>query len=87
MHFFPGESKKFKRLAGYEIKSMRLIFKTKMLIFQSTANSDEKILFGKITHHLDLDITKMLVRSIFGNKDGAKMLERTANYYCGLGRS
>ena len=32
---------------------MRLIFKTEVLIYQSKAKLDEKVLFGKITHHLD----------------------------------
>ena len=56
-------------LAGCEIKSMRPIFKTEMLIYQSKANLDEKILFGKITHHLDPEIRKMLVNGKFGNED------------------
>ena len=42
--------KKFWRLAGCGIKSMRPIFKTEMLIYQSKANLDEKILFGNITY-------------------------------------
>ena len=37
---------------------MRPIFKTEMLIFQSKANLDEKILSGKITHHKDPEIRK-----------------------------
>ena len=41
---------------------MGLIFKTDMLIYQSKANLDHKILFVKITHHLDLEIRKMPVR-------------------------
>ena len=45
-----GESKKFTRLAGYGIKSMRPIFKTKVLIYQSKANLNGKILLGKIKH-------------------------------------
>ena len=44
-------------------------FKTNMLIYQSKANLDEKNLFRKIAHHLDLEIRKMLVRGMFGNKD------------------
>ena len=40
--------KKFTRLVGCEIKSMCPIVKTKISIYQSTANLDEKILFGKI---------------------------------------
>ena len=38
------------RLASYGVKSMRPIFKTKMLIYQSKANLDQKIIFGKFTH-------------------------------------
>ena len=46
---------------------MRPIFKTEMLIYQSKANLDEKILFGKITDHLDSEIRKILVNGKFGN--------------------
>ena len=35
-----------------------IIIQTKMLIFTSKANLDEKTLFGKITHHLDQEIRK-----------------------------
>ena len=56
------------RLMGCEIKSMRPIFKTEMLIYQSKANLDEKILFAKITRHLDPEIRKMLIRSMLGDK-------------------
>ena len=52
--------KKFKRLAGCYIKSMGPIFKTGLLIYQSKANLDDKILFDKITHHLDLELEKCL---------------------------
>ena len=45
----PDESKKLKRLAGYGIKIMWPKLETKMLIFQSKANLDKNILFGKIT--------------------------------------
>ena len=41
-------------LAVCGIKCTRLILKTEMLIYQSKANSDVKIVFGKITHVLDL---------------------------------
>ena len=50
---------------------MQLIFKTEILIYQSKANLDEKILFGKITHHLDLEIKKVMVNGKFWNKDSA----------------
>ena len=43
------------------------MFKTELLIYQSKAKLNEKILFDKITHHLDLEIRKMLVRSLYGN--------------------
>ena len=46
------------------MKSMWFTFKTTMLIFQSKANLDEKILFGKITHRLDPEIREMLVRGM-----------------------
>ena len=58
---------KFTPLVGSEIKSMLLIFKTEMLSYQSKANLDEETLFGKITHHLDPEIRKMLVKSMFRN--------------------
>ena len=65
-----GESKqKFTLLAGGWIKSMRLIFKSEMLINQLKANSDEKIFFGKITHDLYPKVKKRLVHGKFGNKD------------------
>ena len=55
---------------------MRLIFKTEMLIYQSKANLDEKILFSKITHHSDPEIRKMLVNGMFGNKAPHSILVR-----------
>ena len=42
------------------------IFKTKVLTYQSTANLDENILFGKIAHLQDPKISKMLVRCCMG---------------------
>ena len=47
-----GESKKLTRLAGCRIKRTRSIFEIEMLIYQSKANKDMKILLGKIAHHL-----------------------------------
>ena len=39
------------------------IFKTQLLIFKSKAtNLNEKIFFGKITHHLGQEIRKMQVK-------------------------
>ena len=60
--------KKFKHLVGCYIKSMGPIFKTELLIYQSQANLDEKLLFDKITHHLDIEIRKMPVRGLYGNQ-------------------
>ena len=48
---------------------MRQIFKTKLLIYQSQTNLDEKILFGKITHLDDPTVRKMLVRGWYGNRE------------------
>ena len=48
---------------------MRPICKTEMLIHQSKANLDEKILFRNISHHLDPEIRKMIVKGKFGNED------------------
>ena len=47
---------------------MRPIFKTGMLIYYSKANLDEKISQGKITHHLEPEIWKMLVNGKIGNE-------------------
>ena len=60
--------KKFKRLVGCYIKSIGPIFKTEFLFYLSKANLDEKILFDKITHHLDLKIRKMPVRGLYLNR-------------------
>ena len=56
-----------KRLAGCYIKNMGPICKTELLIYRSKANLGEKILFDKITHHLDLEIIEMPVRALYGN--------------------
>ena len=47
---------KFMRLERYGIENMWLMFKTKMLIFQSKANLDVRILFGNITHLIGPEI-------------------------------
>ena len=57
------------RLARCGIKRMRLIFKTEMLIYQSKADLDEKVLFGSIAHFIDPEIRKMLVQCILGNEN------------------
>ena len=46
--------KKFTCLLGCEIERLRLIFKTEMLIYHSKTILDEKLLFDKIIHYLDL---------------------------------
>ena len=38
----------FTRLVGFGTKSVWLVFKTEMLIYQSKANFDEKLLYGKL---------------------------------------
>ena len=50
--------KKVYAFGGCEIKKMRLISKTEMLINQSKAKLDEKILFGKLIHHVNPEIRK-----------------------------
>ena len=42
-----------------------LMFKAKMVIFQSKANLDEKILFGKITHLYEKRIRKSDHKALF----------------------
>ena len=44
------------------------IFKTELVIYQSKDDLDEKILFDKITDHLDLEIRKIPVRGLYGNR-------------------
>ena len=44
-------------------------FKTRMFMYQSKANLDEKILLGNIPYLIDPEIRKMLVNGKFGNKD------------------
>ena len=51
-----------------EMKSMRPMFETEMFIYESKANLNENILFGKITHHLDSLMRQMLLRGMFGNE-------------------
>ena len=51
------------------MNSLWPIFETKILIDQSTANLDMKILFGNITHLRDAEIRKMLEKGLFGNQD------------------
>ena len=50
------------------MKSMRPIFKIKMVIYHLQANLGEKILFGKITHLTDPETTKLLGGS-YGNRE------------------
>ena len=55
---------------------MWTIFKTKMLIYQSKANLDEKILFGRINDHLNPEMRKMLL--------GRTLENRNSTFHCGL---
>ena len=48
---------------------MRPIFKIEMSINWSKANLNEKILLGRITHQVDLEIGKMLAKCMFVNED------------------
>ena len=52
--------KKFRFYMGTRIKSIQLIFKTEMLIYESKANLDVRISFGKAAHLLDLEIRACL---------------------------
>ena len=60
-----GTSKKSTKLEVCGIDSMRPIFKTKMLMYQSKVNLDVNILFDNITHHIDLEMR----RGLYGNQD------------------
>ena len=64
----PDESKTFTRLMGCGIKIMQPIFKSKIRIYQSKAELDEKVLFGKITHLQDPTIRKMPIKSLYRNR-------------------
>ena len=49
---------------------MQPVFKTRILIHQSKANLDEKILFGEITLHLsDPEIRKMMAKGLHSNEN------------------
>ena len=67
--FIPVGSKKCMSLGGCGKKRMRPIFETKLLIYQSKANLDVKILFGNITHLIDLEIWEILEKGLFGDQD------------------
>ena len=60
-----GESKKLTCLMGCKIKTIRPKIKTETLIYRSKG----KILFWKVTHHLDPEISKLPVNYMFGNED------------------
>ena len=53
---------------------MRPIFKTKMLVYQSKADFDEKILFGRIIHILRPKIEKCLSRACIGTRGPCSIL-------------
>ena len=56
-------------LEGCGIKSMPPIFKVNMLIYQSKATLDVKILLGNIAHLIDPEIRKILERGLYGSQD------------------
>ena len=68
MAHLPGESKQVYAFFGCGIKSMKPTFKTEMLIYQSKANLDEKILLGNITHFIEPKIRKMHVRGFYKSR-------------------
>ena len=72
--------KKLNHLEDCAIKSMWLLLKNKILIYQSKANLDMKILFGKITHLIDPKIRKTLERSLYGNQNPYSILVRSMIY-------
>ena len=51
------------------MKSTWPIFKSEMLTFQSEANVDMKILFGRKTHPLDPVIRKFLVKVFLWDRE------------------
>ena len=61
---------------------MRSIFETKMLIYQSKANLDVKILFGNIIYLIDPEIRKMLDRDLCENQDSIFHVGPLFTCYC-----
>ena len=66
---YPVSPKQVNTFGGLWNKDNKADVQTKMFIYQSKANLDGKISFGKITHHLDPEIRKMLVTGKVGDKD------------------
>ena len=66
--FYRVSQKKFARLVGCEITSVRPIFKTEVLIYQSKGDLHEKILFDKVARHLEPEIRKCLKGACLGTK-------------------
>ena len=60
--------KRFMRLEGCGIESTWLIFKIRMLFYQSKVNLDVEILFRNASRLMDPDITKMQKRDLYGNQ-------------------
>ena len=54
---------------GYGIKCMWQIFENKMLIYQSKATLDVRILFGKITYLKIPKIRKLSARNMYGSEN------------------
>ena len=63
-----GESKEFMRFAGCGMKSMRPIFKTTMLFYQSEANVDDNFVW-KSHPSLRPKTRKMPTRGFYGNEN------------------
>ena len=61
--------KKIRHMIGCGINSMQAIFKPYMIIYQTKASSDVKIVIGKITYYFEPDVRKMLVRKLHGNNN------------------
>ena len=49
-------------------------------MYQSKANLDVNVLFGKVVHLLDLEIRKMLVKDLLGKE--AIMFDFRPRFYC-----
>ena len=73
--------KKVYAFGGYGRRIMWSIFKIRMLIFQSMAKLVKKILFGKITHHLDPEIREMMERGMFGSGNSTFQFGSLFTYY------
>ena len=64
-----GIQKKLTCLAGYGMKIMWLIFKTKIFLCQSKASLDDKIMFWKSLIFRTQKFGKFLERGLYGNRE------------------